>query len=114
MFTGHLSPCHYLSSPGYGAPTPTHRERESGEIACRTPPVIASTSVRTILIIHAVIILAVASFAQQTNRPAGVTYELGPDSLPQPGVPKGKLEGPFLFKSQIITNTVRRYWIYVP
>src|SRR5204863_7518208 len=41
-------------------------------------------------------------------------YELGPDSLPQPGVPKGKLEGPFLFKSQIITNTVRRYWVYVP
>lgn len=41
-------------------------------------------------------------------------YNPGPDSLPQPGVPKGKLEGPFLFKSQIITNTVRRYWIYVP
>ena len=67
--------------------------------------------------------LAMASFAQQqnpqsatttTNRPTGATYELGPDSLPQPGVPKGKLEGPFLFKSQIITNTVRRYWVYVP
>jgi len=41
-------------------------------------------------------------------------YQLGPDSLPQPGVPKGKLEGPFLFKSQIFTNTVRQYWIFVP
>src|SRR5262245_30705881 len=41
-------------------------------------------------------------------------YPLGPDSLSQPGVSKGKLEGPLLFKSQIITNTVRRYWIYVP
>jgi enterochelin esterase family protein len=41
-------------------------------------------------------------------------YPLGPDSLPQPGVPKGKLNGPFLFKSQIIANTVRQYWIYVP
>lgn len=41
-------------------------------------------------------------------------YPLGPDSLPQEGVPKGKLEGPFLFKSQIITNTVRRYWRYIP
>jgi len=41
-------------------------------------------------------------------------YPLGPDSLPQAGVPKGRLEGPLLFKSQIITNTVRRYWIYVP
>ena len=41
-------------------------------------------------------------------------YPLGPDSLPQEGVPKGRLEGPFLFKSQIIENTVRQYWIYVP
>jgi enterochelin esterase family protein len=41
-------------------------------------------------------------------------YPLGPDSLPQQGVPAGKLEGPFLFKSQIIANTVRQYWIYVP
>ena len=29
-------------------------------------------------------------------------------------MPKGKLDGPFLFKSQIIAGTVRRYWIYVP
>ncbi len=66
--------------------------------------------------------VVMASFAQQqnppsataTNRSAGVTYELGPDSLPQLGVPRGRLEGPFLFKSEIITNTVRRYWIYVP
>ena len=41
-------------------------------------------------------------------------YTLGPDSLPQPGVPKGRLEGPLAFKSQIIAGTVRRYWIYVP
>lgn len=41
-------------------------------------------------------------------------YTHGPDSLPQPGVPQGKIEGPFEFKSQIIAGTVRRYWIYVP
>jgi len=41
-------------------------------------------------------------------------YKLGPDSLPQPGVPVGKLEGPLWFRSQIFTNTVRQYWIYVP
>jgi enterochelin esterase family protein len=29
-------------------------------------------------------------------------------------VPKGRLEGPFLFRSQIIANTVRKYWVYVP
>ena len=36
------------------------------------------------------------------------------DSLPQPGVAKGKLIGPLEFRSKIITGTVRRYWIYVP
>ncbi len=44
--------------------------------------------------------------------PAG--YELGPDSLVQDGVPKGSLIGPLEFHSQIIENTVRRYWVYVP
>ncbi len=43
-----------------------------------------------------------------------VTYKTDPDSLPQEGVPKGKLEGPILFRSQIFTNTVRKYWVYVP
>jgi len=41
-------------------------------------------------------------------------YVLGPDSQPQAGVPKGRVEGPFVFKSQIFENTVRQYWIYVP
>lgn len=41
-------------------------------------------------------------------------YKHGPDSLPQPGVPKGRLEGPFEWKSRIIRGTVRQYWIYVP
>ena len=36
------------------------------------------------------------------------------DSKPQVGVPKGQLSGPFEFHSQIIADTVRRYWIYVP
>jgi hypothetical protein len=41
-------------------------------------------------------------------------YPLMPDSLPQEGVPKGRLEGPFEFRSKIIPGTVRRYWIFVP
>jgi hypothetical protein len=41
-------------------------------------------------------------------------YAFMPDSLPQPGVPKGRLEGPFEFHSRIFAGTVRRYWIYVP
>jgi enterochelin esterase family protein len=59
----------------------------------------------------------IAAENPSTNRPSaqvGKTYELGPDSLPQEGVPKGKLEGPFLFKSQVFSNTVRKYWVDVP
>ncbi len=41
-------------------------------------------------------------------------YPLGPDSLAAPGVPRGRLEGPFLFRSRYLANTVRQYWIYVP
>lgn len=41
-------------------------------------------------------------------------FELGPDSLVQPDVPQGRLEGPFEFHSDIITGTVRRYWVFVP
>lgn len=55
--------------------------------------------------------------AARTNDPGVIgnaQYKLGPDSLPQEGVPKGKVEGPFLFHSKIITNTVRQYWVYVP
>ena len=54
--------------------------------------------------------------AQDTGTPARKPgdYPLGPDSLPQDGVPKGKLEGPFEFNSKIIAGTVRRYWVFVP
>jgi enterochelin esterase family protein len=41
-------------------------------------------------------------------------YPLGPDSLPQVGVPQGRLEGPIEFHSRIFAGTVRRYWIFVP
>src|SRR5438874_490798 len=41
-------------------------------------------------------------------------YPLGPDSLPQEGVPKGRLEGPFPFRSQVLAGTVRLYWVYLP
>jgi enterochelin esterase family protein len=41
-------------------------------------------------------------------------YTLGPDSMPQEGVPKGRVEGPFVFMSKVFDNTVRQYWVYVP
>ncbi len=41
-------------------------------------------------------------------------FAVGPDSMVRDGVPQGRLEGPFEFHSQIIHDTVRRYWVYVP
>lgn len=40
-------------------------------------------------------------------------YQLGPDSMEQPGVPKGKVEQ-FKWKSEIFAGTIRDCWIYVP
>ena len=51
--------------------------------------------------------------AQTAGRKPG-DYPLTADSLPQESVPKGRLEGPFEFRSQVIAGTVRRYWIFVP
>ncbi|HEX4119574.1 MAG TPA: alpha/beta hydrolase-fold protein [Verrucomicrobiae bacterium] len=55
-----------------------------------------------------------ALFAADSGARKPGDYKLGPDSLPQEGVPRGNLEGPFLFRSQVFTNTVREYWIFVP
>jgi len=55
-----------------------------------------------------------AAPAATANPTAQYHYTVDPDSLPQEGVPKGRLEGPFLFKSQVFSNTVRKYWVYVP
>jgi enterochelin esterase family protein len=41
-------------------------------------------------------------------------YRLGPDSLPQEGVPKGEIRGPFFLPSQVYPGTQHTYWVYVP
>ncbi len=46
--------------------------------------------------------------------PLDDVYKLGPDSLPQDGVPKGKIIGPLTHASQVFPNTTRHYWVYVP
>jgi esterase/lipase superfamily enzyme len=56
--------------------------------------------------------LAAPVLAAEPRKPG--EYPPTADSLPQPGVPKGKLIGPLEFRSKIIDGTVRRYWIYVP
>ncbi len=41
-------------------------------------------------------------------------YRLGPDSLPQEGVPKGEIRGPFTLSSRVYPGTQHTYWVYVP
>jgi sugar lactone lactonase YvrE len=55
-------------------------------------------------------IVPLASVAQQ----AGDDYPPGPDSMAQPGVPKGEVLKFTLDQSKIFPGTYRDYWIYVP
>ncbi len=60
---------------------------------------------------------AQTEFPPQAKPPipnADAYYRLGPDSLPQDGVPKGELRGPFTIPSQAYPGTQHTYWVYVP
>lgn len=41
-------------------------------------------------------------------------YRLGPDSLPQEGVPKGDIRGPYTLPCKVYSGTQHTYWVYVP
>ena len=41
-------------------------------------------------------------------------YRLGPDSMPQEGVPQGDVKGPFTLPSEAYPGTQHTYWVYVP
>jgi enterochelin esterase-like enzyme len=41
-------------------------------------------------------------------------YQLGPDSLPREGVPKGEVRGPYTLPSEAYPGTQHTYWVYVP
>jgi enterochelin esterase family protein len=43
-----------------------------------------------------------------------VRYAHGPDSFPQPGVPRGTVHEHEWSASRIFRGTARRYWVYVP
>ena len=57
---------------------------------------------------------------QPAPTPPGPTpnsqYRLGPDSLPQEGVPKGEIRGPYMLPSTsgAYPGTQHTYWVYVP
>ena len=60
-----------------------------------------------ISILAAVLLGAPAAFAAET-------YVPGPDSRPQPGVPKGEVLSFTFAASTIFSGTERDYWVYVP
>ncbi len=68
--------------------------------------------------ILAVAASALVAFAQAPPVPPGPNpnsqYRLGPDSLPQDGVPKGQIRGPFTLPSNVYPGTQHTYWVYVP
>src|SRR5580658_8711379 len=43
-----------------------------------------------------------------------IHYALAPDAIPQDGVPKGEVRGPFTLPSEAYPGTQHTYWIYVP
>jgi enterochelin esterase family protein len=54
-------------------------------------------------------------FAQAPAGPnTDAYYKLGPDSLPQDGVPKGDIKGPFTLPSEAYPGTQHTFWVYVP
>jgi len=73
----------------------------------------AATNYKNYFVKHVAADCKFADGAKAAMRKPG-EYPFMADSLPQDGIPKGRLEGPFEFKSQIIAGTVRRYWIWVP
>jgi enterochelin esterase-like enzyme len=67
------------------------------------------------------VVVIVTAFAQAKGQPPAMPrpnpdsqYQLGPDSLPQDGVPKGVIRGPFTLASQVYPGTQHTYWVYVP
>lgn len=68
---------------------------------------------RSLLFVTAVLIvtLEARSARSQTKEP---DYPVPPEAMEKEGVPKGRVEGPFQFRSQIFPGTIRDYWVYVP
>ena len=61
-------------------------------------------------LIFAIVLLAWQIGSSQTTD----NYQPGPDSKPQPGVPKGEIIKLNFDKSKIFPETARDYWIYIP
>ena len=76
-----------------------------------------SLGMRTALFqLPALVILGSVVAAQQTPPPPNpdIHYQLGPDSYPRDGVPRGEVRGPFTLPSDAYPGTQHTYWVYVP
>ncbi len=62
----------------------------------------------------AIVGLVLASAGQLSAQSTDKFYQLGPDSLPQEGVPQGEIRGPLVIASQAYPGTQHTYWVYVP
>ncbi len=69
----------------------------------------------TTLLILLTVCISLSAIAQQNPKPnPDSQYHLGPDSLSQPGVPKGEIRGPFVLPCNIYPGTQHTYWVYIP
>src|SRR5512135_732424 len=72
------------------------------------------------IILAALALLATLAFSQTPPAAAPPApnmeqfYKLAPDTMPQEGVPKGQIKGPFTLPSQVYPGTQHTYWVYVP
>ncbi|MEZ0326795.1 MAG: alpha/beta hydrolase [Fimbriimonas sp.] len=60
--------------------------------------------------------MTMLALSQEIQKPPNPDsqYRLGPDSLPQEGVPKGEIKGPYVIASSAYPGTQHTYWVYVP
>jgi len=72
----------------------------------------------SMMTLSAAIAATTAVLLAQGPQPPGPSpnsqYRLGPDSMPQEGVPKGEIRGPFTLPSRVYPGTLHTYWVYVP
>ncbi len=67
-------------------------------------------STRTFLLTLVFLLIVAAPVSAQVTE----SYQLSPDSQPQPGVPKGEVMKFTFENSKIFPGTWREYWVYVP
>lgn len=66
---------------------------------------------REVAIVLALLFCGTVAFAQPN---LDSLYKLGPDSLEQEGVPRGKIVGPHTLPCKVYPGTQHTYWVYVP